>query len=59
MLYAEMLMQRPVESGGISALKNVLSSDELEYMQKMAANRFDQINEILQDLPRAMLLIIR
>lgn len=59
MLYAEMLMQRPVDSGGISALKNVLSSDELEYMQKMAANRFDQINEILQDLPRAMLLIIR
>ncbi|XP_063598592.1 uncharacterized aarF domain-containing protein kinase 5-like isoform X3 [Penaeus indicus] len=59
MLYAEMLMQRPVESGGISALKNVLSSDELEYMQKMAASRFDQINEILQDLPRAMLLVIR
>ncbi|XP_042885888.1 uncharacterized aarF domain-containing protein kinase 5-like isoform X4 [Penaeus japonicus] len=58
-LYAEMLMQRPVESGGFSALKNVLSSDELEYMQKMAANRFDQINEILQELPRAMLLVIR
>lgn len=58
-LFAEMLMQRPVGGGGIISLKEVLSAEEFEYMQKMAANRFDQIDRTLQELPREMLLIIR
>ncbi|XP_071552105.1 uncharacterized aarF domain-containing protein kinase 5 isoform X3 [Panulirus ornatus] len=59
LLFAEMLMQHPIQTGGVKLLKNVLSTDELEYMQKMAANRFDQINRTLRELPKEMLLIIR
>lgn len=58
-LFAEMLMQRPVGGGGIVSLKEVLSAEEFEYMQKMAANRFDQIDRTLRELPREMLLVIR
>nr|XP_053632144.1 uncharacterized aarF domain-containing protein kinase 5-like isoform X6 [Cherax quadricarinatus] len=59
LLFAEMLMQRPVETQSFQLFKNVLTSDDLEYMQKMAARRFDQINRILQEIPQEMLLIIR
>ncbi|XP_045102205.1 uncharacterized aarF domain-containing protein kinase 5-like isoform X3 [Portunus trituberculatus] len=58
-LFAEMLMQRPVGGGGIVSLKEVLSAEEFEYMQKMAASRFDQIDRTLRELPREMLLVIR
>uniref|UniRef100_A0A0P4WLB2 ABC1 atypical kinase-like domain-containing protein n=1 Tax=Scylla olivacea TaxID=85551 RepID=A0A0P4WLB2_SCYOL len=58
-LFAEMLMQRPMGGGGIVSLKEVLSAEEFEYMQKMAANRFDQIDRTLRELPREMLLVIR
>ncbi|KAG0710206.1 putative aarF domain-containing protein kinase 5 [Chionoecetes opilio] len=58
-LFAEMLMQRPVGGGGIASLKEVLSAEEFEYMQKMAADRFDQIDRTLRELPIEMLLIIR
>ncbi|MPC95541.1 putative aarF domain-containing protein kinase 5 [Portunus trituberculatus] len=54
-----MLMQRPVGGGGIVSLKEVLSAEEFEYMQKMAASRFDQIDRTLRELPREMLLVIR
>lgn len=59
LLFAEMLMQRPVGGEGTISLKEVLSAEEFEYMQKMAASRFDQIDRTLRELPRQMLLIIR
>lgn len=52
-------MQRPIGGGGTISLKEVLSAEEFEYMQKMAASRFDQIDRTLRELPREMLLIIR
>lgn len=52
-------MQRPVGGEGTISLKEVLSAEEFEYMQKMAASRFDQIDRTLRELPRQMLLIIR
>lgn len=54
-----MLRQCPVQTGDFKALRDILSADELEYVQKMAANRFDQINKILRELPLEMLLIIQ
>lgn len=49
-----MLLQRPVKG-----LSDTLSATDAQYMQDMAAKRFDQITATLQQLPREMLLIIR
>ncbi|KAK4310374.1 hypothetical protein Pmani_018065 [Petrolisthes manimaculis] len=54
-----MLMQHPVSAVGGKSLREMMSVQELEYMQKMAANRFDQIDRTLRELPREVLLIIR
>ncbi|KAG7177031.1 uncharacterized aarF domain-containing protein kinase 5-like isoform X3 [Homarus americanus] len=59
LLFAEMLMQHPVLSKSFKLVKHVVSSEDLEYMREMAANRFDQINRTLREIPREMLLIIR
>lgn len=59
LLFAEMLMQHPVTAVGVKSLRDMMSVQELEYMQEMAANRFDQIDRTLRELPREVLLIIR
>ncbi|XP_045620949.1 uncharacterized aarF domain-containing protein kinase 5 isoform X3 [Procambarus clarkii] len=59
LLFAEMLMQHPVQGQSFQLLKNVMSAADLEYMQEMTAGRFDQINKILREIPKEMLLIIR
>ena len=56
LLFGEMLLQRPVQTGGLS---DILSLSDTQYMKDMAAQRFDQITLTLQQLPREMLLIIR
>lgn len=52
-------MQHPVSAVGVKSLRDMMSVQELEYMQEMAANRFDQIDRTLRELPREVLLIIR
>ncbi|KAB7495386.1 putative aarF domain-containing protein kinase 5 [Armadillidium nasatum] len=59
LLFAEMLMQRPVDSLGLRSLKELLSEADLQYMKDMAANKFDRIIQILRSIPKETLLIIR
>ncbi|RXG59199.1 Niemann-Pick C1 protein [Armadillidium vulgare] len=59
LLFAEMLMQRPVDSLGLRSLKELLSEADLQYMKDMAANKFDRIIHILRSIPKETLLIIR
>ena len=54
-----MLMQRPINFAGLGSVKDILSSNDQDYMKNMAANRFDQIIVTLQALPREILLVIR
>ncbi|XP_076062663.1 putative aarF domain-containing protein kinase 5 isoform X2 [Oratosquilla oratoria] len=59
LLFAEMLMQRPIQLGGFGKLATAITTEELEYMQEMAAKKFDQITVTLREIPREMLLVIR
>ena len=53
-------MQRPVSNQTltVSTLNNLSIKDQ-QYMQKMAAERFDKIMVNLKSMPRTMLLAIR
>jgi hypothetical protein len=53
-LFAEMLTQRP-----LGRLSDTLSAKDLEYMTKMAAQRFDQITSVLRSMPNTILLVLR
>lgn len=57
LMFVEMLMQRPI-GRSVTDLSNV-SEEDLKYMQDMAGEKFDKINDILQALPRSILLVIR
>ncbi|XP_060099136.1 uncharacterized aarF domain-containing protein kinase 5 isoform X2 [Heteronotia binoei] len=57
-LFCEILLQRPINMSQL-AMSNVLTREEAAYMQEMAKNRFDNIMQVLKDLPRSMLLVFR
>nr|XP_033790751.1 uncharacterized aarF domain-containing protein kinase 5 isoform X1 [Geotrypetes seraphini] len=57
-LFCEILMQRPIRMGTLQ-LSNILTREETTYMQDMAKDHFNQIMQVLKDLPRPMLLIFR
>ncbi|XP_066257621.1 uncharacterized aarF domain-containing protein kinase 5 [Euwallacea similis] len=57
-MFAEILTQAPLRSTGFK-LKAALTKQEEEVMRKLAGERFDQIVECLQQMPRSLLLVIR
>ncbi|XP_030076513.1 putative aarF domain-containing protein kinase 5 [Microcaecilia unicolor] len=57
-LFCEILMQRPIRMGTLQ-LSNILTREETAYMQDMAKGHFNQIMQVLKDLPRPMLLVFR
>ena len=57
-IFCEILVQRPISRSGLR-LPSRMSADDINYMKNMAQNHFDQIMEVLKDMPRPMLLLIR
>ena len=58
LLFAEMLMQRPVRLGQLWG-SHLLSREEAAYMVDMARERFEAVMAVLRELPRPMLLVLR
>ncbi|GLV45802.1 aarF domain containing kinase 5 [Carabus blaptoides fortunei] len=56
-IFAEILTQRPLATEIVFHRK--LSNEEVQYMIKMAQERFDNIIKALRNMPRSMLLVIR
>ena len=61
LLFAEMLTQRPLNLKARRGqhMTQVLSKQGQAYMKDMTEKHFDNIMEVLRQLPRSMLLIIR
>lgn len=57
-LFCEILLQRPIERTRFH-LPNRLSKEEVNYMIKMAQNKFDQIMVELKNMPKPMILVFR
>jgi aarF domain-containing kinase len=56
--FAEVLLQKPLDFHKFS-LSTKYTEEELEYMKKVAAQRFDIIMSVLQQMPRKMLFVVR
>nr|CAG4638372.1 EOG090X047B [Cyclestheria hislopi] len=54
----EILLQKPLRNSAYG-LSNLLSEEEIQYMKKTAAQRFDHVMSVLKSMPRSMLLVIR
>ena len=61
LLFAEMLTQRPLNLKARRGqhMTQMLSKQGEAYMKDMSEKHFDSIMEVLRQLPRSMLLIIR
>ncbi|XP_034017435.1 uncharacterized aarF domain-containing protein kinase 5 isoform X2 [Thalassophryne amazonica] len=57
-LFSEMLLQRPINMREFG-LANILSKEEMAYMQQMALHQFESIMQVLKSMPRPMLLVFR
>ncbi|XP_023242615.1 uncharacterized aarF domain-containing protein kinase 5-like [Centruroides sculpturatus] len=57
-LFCEILMQRPLDRSGFH-IPNNLSSEDMQYMKKMAKEKFDKIMSAIRSLPSSMLLVFR
>ena len=57
-VFCEILIQRPLARETIH-LPSKLTEKDLEYMRQRAANHFDIIMQVLKEMPRQLLLIIR
>jgi aarF domain-containing kinase len=56
--FAEILLQKPLDINKFS-LSTKYTEDEVLWMKKVASERFDLIMEVLQDMPRNLLFIVR
>lgn len=56
--FAEILLQKPLDINKFS-LQTAYTEKELEYMKKLAGKRFDVIMEVLREMPRNLLFIVR
>lgn len=56
--FAEVLFQQPIRFQG-GRLKSKLSSTDIEKMQKVAQENFDEIMCTLKEMPRNMLFVVR
>lgn len=54
---AEVLLQRPLDMSG--SLSTRLTEKDIQYMQKMAKERFDTVLTTLKQMPKTMLFVIR
>ena len=57
-IFCEILVQRPLVRSTIH-LPGRMTEKDLDYMRVMAQQHFDKIMDVLKDMPRPMLLIIR
>ncbi|XP_050316113.1 uncharacterized aarF domain-containing protein kinase 5 isoform X2 [Anthonomus grandis grandis] len=57
-MFAEILTQTPLRTMSFK-VKSKLSSEEENYMRRVAAEKFDQIVDCLQQMPRSLLLVVR
>ena len=57
-MFAEILTQRPLKFHNFT-IKTSLSSDDMEYMSRMAQERFDKVILALRQMPSTLLLVIR
>lgn len=56
--FAEILLQKPLEINKFS-FQTQYTEQELNYMKKLAAKRFDVIMTVLREMPRNLLFIVR
>lgn len=56
--FGEVLFQQPIRYQG-GRLKSKLSNTDIEKMQKVAKENFDEIMCTLKEMPRNMLLVVR
>ncbi|XP_070496010.1 uncharacterized aarF domain-containing protein kinase 5 isoform X2 [Chironomus tepperi] len=56
--FAEILLQKPLDVNKFS-FATKYTEKEVEYMKKIASERFDIIMDILRDMPRNLLFIVR
>lgn len=56
--FAEVLFQQPLRFKG-AQVKSKLTKEDIEYMQKVAKERFDLIMDTLREMPRNMLFVVR
>ena len=56
--FAEILLQKPLDVNKFS-FATKYTEQEVEYMKKIASERFDIIMNILRDMPRNLLFIVR
>lgn len=56
--FAEILLQKPLDMNKFS-FATKYTEQELEYLKKIASERFDLIMGILRDMPRNLLFIVR
>ncbi|XP_034254315.1 uncharacterized aarF domain-containing protein kinase 5 isoform X2 [Thrips palmi] len=57
-MFAEILTQRPLKLHKY-AIKTSLSSEDMQYMARMAQERFDKVIVALRQMPSTLLLVIR
>lgn len=57
-MFAEILTQRPLKLHKY-AIKTSLSSEDMQYMTRMAQERFDKVIVALRQMPSTLLLVIR
>ncbi|KAH9491642.1 putative aarF domain-containing protein kinase 5 [Bulinus truncatus] len=57
-LFCEILVQHPIKRNTLY-LPTAMTSVDMEYMQEMAQKHFDQIMEVLREMPSNLLLVIR
>ena len=55
--FAEVLFQIPYETN--VKIKSKLTDEDIEYMQKIAKENFQQIMNTLKEMPRNMLFVVR
>lgn len=55
--FAEVLLQKPLDFHKFS-LSTSYTQSELDYMKKIAAQRFDIIMDVLKEMPRKLLFVV-
>lgn len=57
-VFCEILVQRPV-TRSTTYLPSQMTKEDFEHMRIMAHKHFDKIMQVLKDMPRPIMLIIR
>mgnify|MGYP004600425203 CR=1 FL=1 len=57
MHFAQVLFQQPLRING--RIKSQLTHEDIEHIQRIAKQNFDQIMDTLREMPRNMLFVVR